>query len=327
MRAAVLVEPGRIEIDDVPEPEVGSNDVRIAVAGVGLCGSDLSVFSGKWRPPAYPWIQGHEAFGVIEAAGPGVPAARVGETVVVEPNIVCGRCAQCRRGRTSACPNRRSVGMNRPGAIADRLVVPSKNAWRVNPAPAEDLVCVEPMTVVETALRRVSASIPESALVVGVGAQGLLMCLALLRRGARVVAADVNRDRVDFATSLGAQPLDATGDERFDLVVDSAGVPDAIALAVERAEIGATILELSLEDRPAPLSARTLVRRQLTLQGSLTYDHPRDFEASVALLDQGLVAPGRIVTDEHPIEDAQRAFEQCAAAQGKTWIRVATPSG
>lgn len=328
MKAALLVEPGRIEIDDVPDPEPGPGDVRIAVAGVGLCGSDVSVFTGKWTPPTYPWIQGHEAFGVIEAVGPGVSARRLGETVVVEPNVACGHCSQCRRGRTSACPNRQSVGMNRPGAIAERLVVPSGNAWRVQGGSAEDLVAVEPMTVVETALRRVGQPLPEAALIVGVGAQGMLMALSLLRRGVAVVAADVSPERVAFAVELGASALELESpDRRFDLIVDTAGVPSAVELAIDRAEIGATIVELSLEGRPFELSAQTLVRRQLVLRGSLTYDHPGDFKASVALIDAGTVAPGRVVTDVHPLEHAQLAFSTCGAARGKTWIRVAPSAG
>ena len=323
MRAALLVEPGRIVVDDVPQPEPGPDDVLIAVGGVGLCGSDLSLFRGTWTPPSYPWIQGHEGFGMIEAVGGRVSTSRVGETVVLEPNIVCGTCTQCRRGWTSACLGRQSVGMNRQGAIAERIVVPSANAWRVESAAAEHLVSLEPLTVVETALRRLPTPIPDAALVIGAGAQGLLMCLALLRRDVEVYVEDINTDRVAFATSLGAVALgDSDPTRQFELIVDTAGTPDAIDLAVARAEVGGTIVELGLEGRPFSLTAQTLVRRQLVLRGSLTYDHPSDFRASVHLLAAGLVSPGSVVTNEYPLEDVQQAFERCSAARGKTWIRV-----
>ena len=310
-------------VDDVPEPAPGPDDVLIAVGGVGLCGSDLSLFRGTWTPPSYPWIQGHEAFGTIEAVGKRVPTSRIGETVVLEPNIVCGTCIQCRRGWTSACLQRQSVGMNRQGAIAERVVVPSTNAWQVGPAAAEQLVCIEPLTVVETALRRLPTPIPDAALVIGVGAQGLLMCLALLRRGVAVSVEDINPERVAFATSLGAGAVDTSDPTRtFELIVDTAGTADAIDLAVARAEVGGTILELGLDGRPFTLTAQTLVRRQLTLRGSLTYDHPNDFRASLDLLADGRVAPGAVVTDEYPLDDAAQAFERFSAARGKTWIRV-----
>ncbi len=211
MKAALLVEPGTIVIDEVPDPEPGPGEVRIAVGGVGLCGSDMSVFSGRWKAPAYPWIMGHEAFGVVEAVGPGVPPERVGQTVVVEPNASCFTCEQCIRGWTSACVRRQSVGMNRPGALAERLVVPGRLAWSMPELPAADLVCVEPTTVVLAALRRLEAPLPDAALVVGLGGQGLVMSLALLARGVAVSAEDLNRDRVAFAVrSRGAADGQAT---------------------------------------------------------------------------------------------------------------------
>ena len=323
MRAALLVEPGRIEIGEVAEPEAGPGEVRIRVGGVGLCGSDFSVFTGKWPAPRYPWIGGHEAFGIVESVGDRISASRIGETVVVEPNAPCGRCTQCLRGRTSACQDRRSLGMNRPGAIAEMVVVPTENAWRVTPTDPAHLVCLEPLTVAEAALRRHPRPMPEAALVVGVGVQGLVMCLALLRRGVDTFVTDVNPDRVTFATALGARSLDAAGaDRRFDLIVDTAGVPEAIGLAVDRVEFGGTIIEISLESQPFELTARAIVRRQLELRGSLTYDHPHDFESSVMLLESGAVLPGRIVTNEYAIEDAQSALERFPAARGKSWIRV-----
>jgi alcohol dehydrogenase/L-iditol 2-dehydrogenase len=310
-------------IDDVPEPAIGPDDVRIAVGGVGLCGSDLSVFSGRWTAPSYPWIMGHEAFGTIDGVGERVPASRLGETVVVEPNVACFRCRQCELGRTSACIRRQSVGMNRAGALAEKVVVPSEFAWRIEGRDARDLVCVEPLAVVEAALRRLGTPLPASALVVAVGPQGLLMCLSMSRRGIRVHADDLNEDRVAFATALGAWKLPVDEDEqRFDLVVDTVGTPASTETALNRVEIGGTLLVLGLDSRPFEISAQTLVRRQLVIRGSLTYDHPVDFRSAVDLVQAGHVSPGRVVSSEYPLEQAQRAFELSGSAPGKTWIRV-----
>lgn len=321
MKAALLLEPGRLEIDDVADPEPGPGEVAIAVGGVGLCGSDASVFSGKWKAPTYPWIMGHEAFGVIEALGPGVSPDRLGQTVVIEPNIPCFTCPRCERGWTSACSNRISVGMNRPGALAERVVVPDRFAWSMPGVPARDLVCVEPTTVALAAIRRLGGPLPDSALVVGVGAQGLVMSLALIERGVEVHAHDVNPDRVAFAVELGAVAAAADDARRFRLVVDTVGSPSSMAVALDRVEDG-TLLCLGLDSRPLGLSAQTLVRGQLTLRGSLTYDHPGDFEEVTNLVAGGRFSPGRIVTDEYRLADAQRAFERCGSAPGKTWIRI-----
>jgi threonine dehydrogenase-like Zn-dependent dehydrogenase len=323
VRAALLAEPGRIVVDEVADPEPGPDEVRVAVGGVGLCGSDLSVFTGKWKAPRYPWIMGHEAFGVIESTGVDVPRDRIGNTVVIEPNAACFACDQCRRGWTSSCAGRQSVGMNRPGALAEYLVVPSRYAWSIADLPPADLVCVEPTTVAMAALRRLWRPLPESALVVGVGAQGLTMSVTLMERGVTVFTHDVSPDRVAFAAELGARPVPASNDHRFGLVVDTVGSPPSMSVAVDRAEFGGTVVCLGLDSRPLELTAETLVRRQITLQGSLTYDHPSDFEASIAKVSEDGFAPGRIVTDEYPLEEAQEAFDRSRSARGKTWVRIA----
>lgn len=322
MKAARLVRPGMIVVDDVATPSPGPGDVLVAVGGVGLCGSDVSVFRGDWATPHLPWTLGHEAFGRIEAVGEGVLTERVGARVVIEPNVPCGRCAQCERGRPSSCLNRRSLGMNRSGALAEKVVVPSPFAWTIAIERAQDLVCVEPLTVVETALRRLPAEIPAAAMVVGVGAQGLLMCLALLRRGVEVHALDLNSDRVALATTLGARPASIDPTERFDLVVNSAGTPDSMRTALGHVETGGTLLVVGIDDRPFEISAAQLVRRQLVIRGSLTYDHPADFRDVIGLVEGGQLTPGRVVTNEYPLADVQTAFESSGSAQGKTWVRV-----
>jgi alcohol dehydrogenase/L-iditol 2-dehydrogenase len=321
MKAALLVEPGRVVSEQIREPEVGPGDVLIAVGGVGLCGSDHSVFSGTWAAPSYPWVMGHEAFGTVVDVGAGVSSERIGQTVVVEPNVACLTCEQCRRGWTSACRARQSVGMNRQGALAERLVVPADFAWPITGA-AEDLVCVEPTAVVETALRRLGTRPPDMALVVGVGAQGLLMTMSLLARGVAVRAQDVNAERLALAERLGARPVVADDDPPYDLVIDTVGSPASMSAALGGLQVGGTLLLLGLDGRPLDLTAQAIVRRQLVLRGSLTYDHPADFAAAVALVAEGQFAPGRIVTDEYPIDEAQRAFDRGSSASGKTWIRV-----
>jgi alcohol dehydrogenase/L-iditol 2-dehydrogenase len=127
-----------------------------------------------------------------------------------------------------------------------------------------------------------------------------------------------------FAESLGARALspdDAAAS--VDLVVDTVGIPASVEVALRHVAIGGTVLVLSLDATPFEISAQTLVRRQLVIRGSLTYDHPDDFRTTVARVRAGMVAPGRVITDEYPLVEAQRAFEASGTAAGKTWIRVA----
>ena len=232
MKAALLVRPGRIDIEDVPEPEVGPDEVGIAVGGVGLCGSDLSVFSGAWTRAVYPWVMGHEAFGTIDSVGRGVdprahrPDGR-GRAKRRLPHLQCGR------GLTSACVARQSVGMNRPGALAERLVVPARFAWPIHGVPPTDLVCVEPMAVVTAALRRTGSPLPASATVVGGRCPGPADVSCSPRSDVEVHVRDVNPERVASATRLGATAALDGDERRFDLVVDTVGSPGTADVALE----------------------------------------------------------------------------------------------
>ena len=114
MKAAVLTRVGEIVmVQDWPEPEPTRGEVVVELTGVGLCGSDLAVWSGG-RPVELPWIVGHEGIGTIVSVGAGVSDVRIGDRVVIEPNYPCGECPGCLRGRTSMCQDRRSLGMNIP---------------------------------------------------------------------------------------------------------------------------------------------------------------------------------------------------------------------
>src|SRR5215207_6882247 len=132
MKAVTLVEPGRVEIvDDWPEPECGPNDVVVQIRGVGLCGSDLSVFDGKREVPGLPWVFGHEGGGDILQIGSEVTNREVGQRVVIEPNYADGTCVECRGGHTSACLNRVILAINTPGILAARAVAPAEYTWPV----------------------------------------------------------------------------------------------------------------------------------------------------------------------------------------------------
>jgi threonine dehydrogenase-like Zn-dependent dehydrogenase len=108
--------------------------------------------------------------------------------------------------------------------------------------------------------------------------------------------------------------------------VDTVGSPSSTTEALQRVEGGGSILCLGLDDQRLDITSQSLVRSQISLQGSLTYDHPDDFASTISLVASGRLAPGRIVTDEYPLEETQIAFERSGSARGKTWISIASPN-
>jgi threonine dehydrogenase-like Zn-dependent dehydrogenase len=338
VRAAVLDgSPWALRVDDHwPEPSAGSGQVVVRVRGVGICGSDLALVSGRWRRPSVPWVPGHEAVGEIVSAGPGVPSSRIGQRVVIEPNIPCFTCPPCLAGLTSACTRRVSLGFNAPGALAELVAIPAGFAW---PVPDDwtdaDAVCLEPLTVALAAIRRSagaagsattpsgggSAGVPTRAarcLVLGAGSQGLLLCVALVAQGITPSVTEPNPGRLELAASLGAVPL-PPGSAHFDVIYETSGTAAALADAVSLTAVGGTIVLIGLSGGDIPVDVQRVVRRQLHIQGSLTYDHPGDFADAVT---RASPRPGRVLRACYPLEEAAQAFRAAGDVPGKTWITL-----
>jgi 2-desacetyl-2-hydroxyethyl bacteriochlorophyllide A dehydrogenase len=319
VRAAVLDgSPWALRVDDRwPEPAAGSGQVVVRVRGVGICGSDLALVSGRWHPPAVPWVPGHEAVGEIVAAGPGVPSSRLGQRVVIEPNIPCFACPPCLAGLTSACTRRVSLGFNAPGMLAELVAVPASFAWPVpDDWTDEDAVCLEPLTVALAAIRRSGDVAAARCLVVGAGSQGVLLCVALVASGVTPSVIEPHPGRLDLAVSLGAAPA---GSDEFAVVYETSGTAAGLADAVSRAAAGAMIVLIGLGGGDIPVDAETVVRRQLRIQGSLTYDHPGDFANAVT---RQALRPGRVLRASYPLDEAAAAFRSAATVPGKTWITL-----
>jgi threonine dehydrogenase-like Zn-dependent dehydrogenase len=325
MRAVLLEDatPRRLRmVDDWPEPEPGPGEVLVAVSGVGVCGSDLALLAAKRHPPGFPWLVGHETSGEVIGTGDGVDQDRVGQRVVIEPNFPCLACPACASGRTSSCPYRRSLGFTEPGTLAERIAVPARFAW---PLPAiwdeGDAVCAEPLIVARAAIRRASSVRPigeGGCLVVGAGSQGVLLCLSLAGRGIIPAVLEPRPGRRDLAVQFGARPL-LPNDGGFSLVFETSGTGAGLDEAISRAAPNALIMLIGQNAQPVPLVTQIVVQRQLTLTGSLIYDHPRDFAEGIA---DGKPGAEQMLKACYPMEEAEEAFRAAAEIPGKTWIKV-----
>ncbi|WP_026402842.1 zinc-dependent alcohol dehydrogenase [Actinomadura rifamycini] len=322
MRAIVLTEPRRAEVvGSRPDPEPGPHDVVVEMTAVGLCGSDLAVHDGTRPTPGRPWVLGHEGGGRIVAVGAAVADRRAGQQVVIEPNYCCFACPPCLRGMTSGCERRRSPGITVPGVLAERVAVPARFAWPLpSPVGPEILACVEPYAVARSAVRRAGVAPGTPCLVVGAGSQGLFTCLTLLEAGARVSVTDSRADRVAFAERIGARPVAPGGGRAFPFVFDTAGVPASWETSARRVATGGTVMVIGMSDEPFGLSTMELTRRQLQVRGSLIYDHPDDFAATVAAVAGAAPRLAGVLRPGVPPEQAERAFAEARTAPGKSWI-------
>jgi L-gulonate 5-dehydrogenase len=320
MKAAVLTRVREVVmVRDWPEPEPAPGEVVVELTGVGLCGSDLAVWSGG-RPVEFPWIVGHEGVGTIVSAGAGVSSARIGDRVVIEPNYPCGECESCLRGRTSMCPYRRSVGINIPGLLRERAAIPAQFAWTAPDGLAEqDLVCVEPMTVALHAARLSRVASGTRCLIVGAGSQGLLLLLVLLAIGAEVGVMEPHRGRLEIARTLGARPAAQTS--AYEVVFETSGSVGGTQQALRSLDVGGTLVLIGIPHDDVPLSTASIVRGHSTVMGSIIYDHPGDFSETLDFIADNALSPSSILRRTFSFSDSQAALSSAVNVPGKSWIK------
>jgi 2-desacetyl-2-hydroxyethyl bacteriochlorophyllide A dehydrogenase len=335
MRAAVLHGPRDLRVEPLPDLSPGPGEAVVRVLAVGLCGTDYRIWTGE-RPVAYPRVMGHEFIGHVLAVGAGVGNVRVGEKVAVEPNYSCGACALCREGNRNLCLARTAVGIDVDGGLAEQARLPARVCW---PAPRElsddQLLLAEPLAVVTRAVGRGEARAGETAAVLGVGTLGLLGVQVLKARGLSVLAVGRTEARLDVARAVGADAVAAatattpegsplavaralSGREGVDLVVETAGTPEAVGQAIELARPGGRIVLTGLPHAPSAVEFFWVVRRELSLLGSMIYQ--AEFPEAIRLLAEGKVRTERLLTHRFPLDAAFEAFQAHRASES---IKVA----
>jgi 2-desacetyl-2-hydroxyethyl bacteriochlorophyllide A dehydrogenase len=319
----------RIETTRVPEPTSGQVLVRVGIAG--LCGTDYRLWTGD-RPASYPLVLGHEFVGRVESIGAGVTRVRPGDRVVIEPNYSCGTCPLCREGNRNLCLARTAVGIDVDGCFAEMARVPERCCW---PAPTgvddEDLLMTEPLAVVVRAVARGGVRPHENVAVVGGGTLGLLALQVLGGAGARVLVVSRTARRFSLARELGAAathavadgPLEAaaaafSGREGVDVVIETAGTPEAVSHALALVRPGGRIVLTGLPHEPTPVAFFSVVRREVSITGSMIYQD--EFPEAMRLVSAGTVRTRPLVTHRFALDAIGEAF---AAHRRPEAIKVA----
>jgi threonine 3-dehydrogenase len=276
-------EPG-LWLQDVPEPEIGINDVLIRVLKTGICGTDLHIYNwDAWAQKTIPVPMhvGHEFIGRIERVGSNVNDFHPGDLVSGEGHVTCGRCRNCMAGRRHLCAHTQGVGVNRPGAFAELVSLPMSNIWRHEPGIDFDVASIfDPFgNAVHTAL-----SFPvlgEDVLVTGAGPIGIMAAAVARHAGARyVVITDVNPARLELARKVGVTlavnvretPLAEVQKqlgmhEGFDVGLEMSGNPSAFREMLANMAHGGRIAMLGIPSEPIAIDWNEIIFKMITVKG------------------------------------------------------------
>jgi threonine 3-dehydrogenase len=317
-------EPG-LWLEDIEAPKPGMNDVLIRVRRAGICGTDVHIY--KWddwaqRTIPVPMAIGHEFVGEVVETGSNVADFHPGDIVSGEGHVVCGRCRNCLAGRRHLCAHTMGVGVNRPGAFAEYIVLPMTNIWRHAPTVDLDIAAIfDPFgNAVHTAL-----SFPllgEDVLVTGCGPIGLMAVAVAKHAGARfVVATDMNPFRLDLAKKLGATvALDVSKGtlaevqqqlgmkEGFDVGLEMSGNGQAFRDMLANMSHGAKIAMLGIPDKDMSIDWRTVVFNMLTIKGIYGREMYETWYKMTVMLESGLdIMP--VITHRYHYTEYEKGFQ------------------
>jgi L-gulonate 5-dehydrogenase len=321
MKRLVTAAPGAVELREGPEPTPGPSEAIIAVEAVGICGSDVHLYTGDHPYSRFPNVQGHEFAGrIVSLPHGGSGGFRVGQRVAVEPLLTCGTCLPCRRGRANCCVNMRTYGAHVDGALRERMAVPVANLWDADDLTPALAAMIEPVSIGVHAAGRSGVVAGDSVVVLGAGPIGQAVLLAARDAGARVLVTDRFASRLGLASELGAERTvdastedvaaavdDWTAGEGPTVVVEATGVPAVLESAIDLVAPSGTVVCVGLSNDAVRIPMIALTRKELTIVGSR--NNHGEFGQAAQLVRRHRDLVGRLISHTFPLEDAPAAFE------------------
>ena len=300
MKAIQITQPFELNVIDVEKPSCGEGEVLLRIRYVGFCGSDLNTWRGGNAMAKAGVIPGHEVGAEIAAVGPGVPdTLRPGMTVTVDPYTACGHCASCRNGRFNACEFNQTLGVQRDGAMRERMAVPWEKVIPAGCLSTREAALVEPMSVGFHAVSRGAVTDTDTVMVIGCGMVGLGAVVRAALRGATVIAADIDDGKLGIARQMGAahglntlvpdfreRLAQLTGGDGPDVVVEAVGSPVTYRLAVDSVAFTGRVVCIGYSKADVTFETRLFVQKELDIRGSRNAE-PSDFRAVIRYLEHG----------------------------------------
>ena len=328
MKALLYTKPYTFEYTDVPDPDVGGDDVLVRVKACGICGSDVAGHTGKTGRRLPPLIMGHEAAGVVERTGGNVHSFAPGDRICFDSTVYCNQCPACRQGLFNRCVKRQVLGVSVPefkrqGAFAEFVAVPH---WICAKLPEKmsfvQAALLEPASIGTHAANRPPVSKSDTVVVIGAGTIGLFILQAAKLRGARTtIACDLNEFRLGLAKRVGADvcvnPAQANLKEEIqkrtegrgaDVTFEAVGFAETFRQAISITRTGGTVVAVGNLQKETEFNLQELVSRELTFTGS--YASAGEFRTCIDLIASRQMNVEPLVSEVLPLAEGPIAFQR-----------------
>jgi L-iditol 2-dehydrogenase len=327
MQALLLTEYKKLNLVQMPEPELGPEDVLIRVRACGICGSDVHGFDGSTGRRIPPLVMGHEATGVIERVGAAVHDLAPGDRVTFDSTIYCGKCFFCTRGEVNLCDNRQVMGVSpgpyrRHGAFAEFVAVPRRIVYKLPDSLGfEQAALIEAASVAVHAVTITPVHIGDTAVVVGAGMIGVLTVQALRKAGCtQVIAVDLEESRLEMARAAGAtETLNAKSDvpaavmartegHGAPVAVECVGAEQPVRTAISCVRKGGTVTLVGNVTPNVSINLQEVVTRQIRLQGSCASNG--EYPAVIGLMASGAIDVKPLISAVAPLSEGPQWFDR-----------------
>ena len=321
-----------MEIVNVPEQELKAGEVLLRLEYVGFCGSDLSTYLGKNPMVKMPVIPGHEVGAVIEKVGAEVPEGlKAGMVVTCNPYTNCGKCASCRNQRVNACQHNETLGVQRNGAMREYIALPWEKVIPAGLLSPRTCALIEPMSVGFHAVNRAQVTDIDVVVVIGCGMVGMGAIVRSALRGATVVAADIDDEKLALAKEMGAsytintktedvhaRLLEITSGFGPDVIIEAVGSTPTYQMAVNEVAFTGRVVCIGYAKTDVSFQTKFFVQKELDIRGSRNAQ-PQDFRAVIHYLERGTCPVDRLISAEVTPEEAPEAMRRWVENPGKVF--------
>jgi len=330
MKAIQISKPSEMKVIEMPDPTMGNGEVLLRMHYVGFCGSDLSTFRGGNPMVKMPVVPGHEVGAEIVGIGKDVPEGlKPGMTVTVNPYTNCGKCASCRNGRVNACQHNETLGVQRWGAMCQYIALPWEKVIPAGLLTPRTCALIEPMSVGFHAVSRAQVTDIDVVLVIGCGMVGMGAVVRAAQRGATVIAADIDDEKLALARQMGAgytintltddvhaRLLEMTSGFGPDVVIEAVGSTPTYQMAVDEVAFTGRVICIGYAKTEISFQTKFFVQKELDIRGSRNAQ-PSDFRAVIHYLEKGTCPVDRLISRVVTPEEAPAAMQQWAEQPGK----------
>ena len=322
----------RLEMVNMPLPEIGADDVLVRVRACGICGSDVHGMDGSTGRRIPPVVMGHEAAGLVERTGANVHDLKPGDRVTFDSTIYCGQCFYCGRGEVNLCENRQVLGVSpgeyrRHGAFAEFVAVPRRIVYRLpDNLSFEQAALIEAASVAVHAVGLTPVRLGDRAVVVGSGMIGVLAVQALRAAGCtEVIAIDPIPSRLEMAKEMGATETHTSGAEIKDAAValECVGANESVQTAIASVRKGGAVTLVGNFAPKVELPLQAVVTRQVRLQGSCASSG--EYPAVIELMSHGAIRVDRLISAVAPLAEGAEWFDKLYRHEGNLMKVILQP--